>query len=196
MAKKQQKDASKHSKEELVESALEIAAREGWQNLTLAGLAKANKTTLARLHEHFEDKGDILAALSRMIDKQVLEAAGEPDPELSPRDKLFDLLMERYEALNEYRPGLISVLESFKSDPKQIFIGLPHLCKSMNWMLEAAGQDANGWDGALRLAGLTGLYIKNLRVWASDESADLAKVMAALDKDLGRAESLAKSIGL
>jgi ubiquinone biosynthesis protein COQ9 len=196
MAKKQQKDTPKLTKEHLVESALDLAAREGWQNLTLGGLAKANKITLAALHEHFEDKGDILAALGRMIDKQVLETAGEPDPEISPRDRLFDLLMERYEALNAYRPGLVSVLESFKSDPKQVFIGLPHLCKSMNWMLEAAGQDANGWDGALRLAGLTGIYIKNLRVWAGDESADLAKVMAALDKDLSRAESLANSIGL
>ncbi len=192
MAKKQQKDA----KVKLIESAMDIAAEQGWAHLTLSGLAAANKMTLAALHEHFEDKQDILTALGRMIDKQVLQAAGEADEDGSPRDRLFDLLMERYEALNEYRAGLVSVLESFKFDPKQAVIGLPHLCKSMNWMLEAAGQDSNGWDGALRLAGLTGLYIKNLKVWAVDDSADLAKVMASLDKDLGRAEGLAKSIGL
>ncbi|MGB4106365.1 MAG: TetR family transcriptional regulator [Alphaproteobacteria bacterium] len=191
MAKKQQKDA----KVKLIESAMNIAAKQGWGHLTLAALASANKMTLAELHEYFEDKQDILTALGRMIDRQVL-AAGEGDEDSSPRDRLFDLLMERYEALNAYRPGLVSVLESFKFDPKQAVIGLPHLCKSMNWMLEAAGQDSNGWGGALRLAGLTGLYIKNLKVWAGDDSADLAKVMASLDKDLGRAESLAKSIGL
>jgi hypothetical protein len=88
------------------------------------------------------------------------------------------------------------VLESFKSDPKQLIIGLPHLCKSMSWMLEAAGMDTLGLGGAARLFGLTGIYIKNLKVWVSDESADLGKTMASLDKDLSRAESLANSIGL
>ena len=192
MAKKQQKEV----KVKLVESALDLAARDGWQNLTLAALARANKMPLARLHEHFEDKGDILTAFGRMIDRQVLEAAVGPEPGLSPRDRLFDLLMERYEALNAYRPGLVSVLDSFRCDPKQIVIGLPHLCKSMSWMLEAAGLDSNGWGGVLRLAGLTSIYVRNIRVWRHDESPDLAKVMAALDKDLSRAESLANSIGL
>ena len=104
--------------------------------------------------------------------------------------------MERFEVLNEYRSGLVSVLDSFKSDPKQFVIGLPHVCKSMSWMLEAAGMDTLGLRGAARLAGLSGIYIKNLRVWAGDVSPDLGKTMAALDKDLSRAESLANSIGL
>ncbi len=192
MAKKQQK----HNKETLIETALKLVAERGWESVTLADIAAANKISLARLHEHFEDKSDILGALGRIIDKKVLEAVDEADPEISPRDRLFDILMERFDALNEYRTGLVPILNSFKSDPKQAVIALPHLCRSMSWMLEAAGMDTNGWAGALRLLGLTGLYIKTLKVWAADESPDLGKTMAALDKDLGRAESVANSIGL
>ncbi len=192
MAKRQQKD----TKVKIIEAALKLAAEKGWAHVTLADIAKANKLSLAALHEHFEDKTDILAGFSRMVDGRVLAGIAETDPETSPRDRLFDILMERFDVLNEYRPGLVSVLNSFKSDPKQLVIGLPHVCKSMNWMLEAAGMDTLGLRGAARLAGLSGIYIKNLRVWAGDESPDMGKTMAALDKDLSRAESLANSIGL
>lgn len=190
MAKKQQKDP----KVKVIEAAMDLAAERGWANVTLGDIARASGLSLAKLNEQFGDKSDIIAGLGKLIDQKVL--AGNPDGDASPRDRLFDLLMDRYEALNEYREGLVSVLESFKSDPKELVLSLPHICKSMNWMLEAAGMDANGWDGALRLAGLTGLYVKNLRVWARDGSADLAKVMAAVDRDLSRAESIANSIGL
>jgi ubiquinone biosynthesis protein COQ9 len=195
MAKKKQKDAPKDVKIKIIEKALDLAAERAWTNVTLNDIAKASSVSLAVLHEHFEDKSDIIGGLGRLVDKKVLEGY-KADSSISPRDRLFELLMDRYDALNEYRDGLVSVLESFKSDPKDLVLCLPHLCKSMNWMLEAAGMDANGWAGALRLAGLTGLYVKNLRVWAKDESADLAKTMAALDRDLSRAESVANSIGL
>ncbi len=192
MAKRQQKDP----KVKIIETALNLAAEKGWAYITLADIAKASKLSLAALHEHFEDKSDILAGFSRMVDGRVLAGLGEGDSAASPRDRLFDILMERFEVLNEYRSGLVSVLDSFKSDPKQFVIGLPHVCKSMSWMLEAAGMDTLGLRGAARLAGLSGIYIKNLRVWAGDVSPDLGKTMAALDKDLSRAESLANSIGL
>ena len=152
MAKRQQKDP----KVKIIETALNLAAEKGWAYITLADIAKASKLSLAALHEHFEDKSDILAGFSRMVDGRVLAGLGEGDSAASPRDRLFDILMERFEVLNEYRSGLVSVLDSFKSDPKQFVIGLPHVCKSMSWMLEAAGMDTLGLRGAARLAGLSG----------------------------------------
>jgi hypothetical protein len=103
--------------------------------------------------------------------------------------------MERFEVLNEYRAALVSILDSFKTDPKQLVISCPHLGRSMSWMLEAAGVETDGLRGALKVAGLTALYIKTLHVWQDDESADMAKVMASLDKDLGRAERFANTLG-
>ncbi len=183
-------------KEKVVETALKLAAKDGWGKTTLAGIARAAKIPLSTLHDHFEDKGDIIAALGRMIDKKVLERVSKPDPKTPAKERLFDVLMERYEALNECRPGVVAILESLTCDPKQAVILLPHICKSMNWMLEAAGLNTSGIAGAVRVAGLTGIYAKNLCVWQGDESPDLAKTMAALDKDLGRAEYLAGMAGL
>ena len=66
----------------------------------------------------------------------------------------------------------------------------------MTWMLEAAGLQTTGLKGAVRVAGLSGLYIKTLWVWRDDDSPDMAKTMAALDKNLTRAERMASTFGL
>lgn len=176
-------------REKIVLAALDLAAQKGWNKVTLPDIARKAKIKLADLHDIFEDKVDILAAFGRMIDRQVLENASD---EGSPRDRLFDLLMDRFEALNEYRGGVVSILESFKCDPKQMVIGAPHLCRSMGWMLEAAVESTTGLKGVLKVAGLTALYLKAAHVWSKDESDDLAKTMASLDRDLSRLEGLAE----
>lgn len=186
----------KNSKEDIVRRALDLAAQRGWERLTLAEIAENSGLSLAQLHDYFEDKADILTALGRMIDRKVLENTAAPELDISPRDRLFDILMERYEALGAYRAGIVSVINSFRLDPKQAVISLPHLCRSMTWMLEAAGIDTNGISGAVRVSGLTAIYIKGLCAWMKDESADLSKTMAALDRDLTRAEKLAGTLGL
>lgn len=197
MAKKavKQQEQTQDPKEAVISASLGLAESMGWANVNLADIAQEAGLNLSELFDIVEDKDDVLVLLGKMIDKRVLEVIGEPDPAVSPRDQLFDILMERYEILNEYRGGLVAVLESFKFDPKQIVISCPHLARSMSWMLEAAGIDTGGVRGALKVVGLTGVYLKTLRVWKEDESVDMAKVMAALDKDLGRAEQVANTLG-
>jgi hypothetical protein len=96
--------------------------------------------------------------------------------------------MERFDVLSEHRDAVISILSSFRTDPKEAIISLPHLARSMTWMMEAAGLDTSGFKGAARVTGLTLLYANVLRVWIKDDSEDQAKTMAALDKNLDRAE--------
>ena len=175
----------------VVEKAMELSADKGWENVSLRDIAERSEVKLSDFREHFDDKADILAHLERMIDKRVLDNLPEAfDDETGMCERLFDILMDRFEALNEYRDGLVAVLDSFKYDPKQAVIGMPNLCRSMTWMLEAAGDKTDGIKGAVKVAGLTGLYLKVLRTWKDDDSPDLPKTMAALDKALNRAETV------
>ena len=183
-------------KDKIIDVALNLADVQGWDTVTLYDVARDADMTLATLFEYVDDKNDILVLLGKKIDKRVLEVIGEPDSSVSTRDQLFDILMERFEILNDYRAGVLAMVESFRYDPKQAVISSPYLCKSMSWMLEAAGIDTSGIMGAVKVAGLTGVYLKTLRVWRDDESTDMAKVMAALDKDLGRVEQVANTLGL
>lgn len=193
--KSKKKPEGKDFRTEAVESALELAAEKGWGDVTLRAIAERSGVSLAALHEHFADREDILCAFGRMIDGKVLEGAPtEVNEETPMRERLFDLLMDRFEILNDYREGVKAVLKSFRSDPKPMVLHMPYICRSMGWMLEAAGADTNGIGGGIKVAGLTGIYLKILRVWAEDESPDLPKTMAALDKALGRAEAIVNTV--
>lgn len=193
--KRKKKPESADFKTLVVEVALELAAEKGWGEVTLRDIAERSGVTLAVLHEHFSDREDILCAFGRMIDRKVLEGApSDPDDATSMRERLFDLLMDRFEILNGHREGVKAILNSFRSDPKPAVLHMPYICRSMGWMLEAAGADTNGVSGGIKVAGLTGIYLKVLRVWAEDESPDLPKTMAALDKALGRAEAIVNTL--
>ncbi len=178
-------------KDRAVRAALDLAAEKGWNKVGFQDIARRCKCTLADLNEIFEDRGDILSAYERQIDRRVLAQIGKPDLTTSERDRLFDVLMERFDVLGEDRAAAVSILKSFRTDPKQAVTGIPHLGKSMLWMLEAAGIDANGAKGALTAFGLIGVYLYTLKAWMDDDSEDQSKTMAALDKALGRAEKLA-----
>ncbi len=194
------KKATKNIKEKAVKAALKLAAEKGWENVTLHNIAEEIKAPLHELHEYFEDRFDVLTAYSRMIDRKVLENAGTPTgtpgQETPPRDNLFDVLMERFDILNENREGTIALLRSCRCDPKQAIISLPHLGRSMSWMLDAAGIATTGLSGALKIAGLTGLYLKTLRTWMEDDSPDMAKTMAALDQNLNHAEQFGNTLNI
>ncbi len=178
----------------IVTTALDLAVEQGWEYTTLRDIAERSELKPSDLYDVIDDKSDVLVLLGRLIDRQVL-AELDIDETSSPRERLFDIMMDRYEVLNDYREGLIAILESLKYDPKQLVISMPHLCRSMSWMLECAGVETSGVKGALKVAGLSGLYLKVLRTWIEDDSDDLAKVMAALDKALERAESAADTLG-
>ncbi len=182
--------------EAAVSAALKLAEIKGWQEVTLYDVAQEAGLTLAELHVFFEDKFDILASLGRKIDRETLARMSPYDGEISQRDALFDIFMDRFEVLNEHREGVTAILRSFKFDPKQAVISLPHLCRSISWMLEAVQLNTSGLRGAVRVSAMTGLYLKVLRVWMGDDSADMGQTMAALDKELSRAEKLATSFGI
>ena len=192
MAKKTtEKAANRPVKDIVVDAALELAAAQGWGSVTFDEILTHAKVDEKEAQEYFDDKTDILVAYGRRVDRQMLDnCAFNEDVETSCREKLFDLIMERFDVLNEDRAALLSILDSMKGDPKQAVISLPHLGRSMEKMLDAVGIKNDGLCGAANVAGLTGLYLYVVKTWKEDDSPDMAKTMACLDKSLDRAESL------
>jgi len=188
--------SAKPLKERVVEAALDLATRMPWDMITMTDIADKTHIGLAELSDTFDDKADILAAYGRMLDKKVLAIYAHPDPSSSERDRLFEILMERFDLLNDHREAVVSILKSFTADPKQAVISLPHLGRSMSWMLEAAGIESNGIKGAIKVAGLTAVYLNTLYHWMKDEPGDLPKTMAALDRGLNRAQQCANTFML
>lgn len=181
-------------KDKMIDSALALAAESPWQLVSFNDICEKAEVSATDAREYFDDKSDVLSAYGRLVDRQVIENTSfEHSGDLSPREKLFDILMERYDIVNDNREAVLSILASFRNDPKQAVISLPHLGKSMERMLEHADINANGLCGAIQVTGLVGIYLYVLRTWKEDESMDLAKTMAALDKALNIGEQAANS---
>jgi ubiquinone biosynthesis protein COQ9 len=68
----------------------------------------------------------------------------------------------------------------------------PSVAASLGWMLEAAGIPAGGLAGGMRINALGLVYANTLRVWLDDDTADMARTMAAVDRGLGRLEQAAR----
>ncbi len=202
MAGKQQKTPKavkqtiQPSKDAIIDAALRLASVQGWDICTVRDITQECGIPLEAFYEHFDEKGDVLIAYERRLDRAVLSAFAELDYEASPRDRLFDIVMERLDLANQDRDALKSIIATCKADPKQAVLSFPHIGQSMTRMLEAAGLDTAGLRGAARVAGLSLLYLWVLRTWVKDDSADLSATMAVLDKGLSRLEGAANSLGL
>jgi AcrR family transcriptional regulator len=174
----------------IVEAALTLAARQGWRGTTLADIAAEARLSLADVHAQVRSRAGIVAAFVHRIDSEVLAGTSADLAKEPARDRLFDVLMRRFEALRPYRDGVRSILRAEREDPCAIACSGLRLLRSMTWMMEAAGLDATGLAGRLRAKVLLVVYAAALRVFLEDDSADLAKTMAALDRGLRRAETL------
>jgi AcrR family transcriptional regulator len=176
----------------LLDAAVQVIARDGWLRTGFAAIAAQAGSDLARVYACFPDRIHIIGAMMRRADRAVLAAqrAGDAAGEESPRDRLFDVLMRRFDALEPMKPALRAIADSW-ADPLPGLAALAALPQSMRWMMEAAGLSPTGPGGTLQLGGLTLLYAAVFRVWLRDEGADLDKTMRALDQALRRAEPFA-----
>jgi len=170
----------------LLDAALALAERQGWRRTGLAEIAAEAGVPLAEAYAACPSKLALLARFHRRIDRAAL--AGETAAAEPARDRLFDVLMRRFDALAPHRGALRAMLRDSIGDPAAL-LALPALIVSMGWMLEGAGLFASGWRGRVRAHLLAGLYISVFRVFLEDDSADLARTMAALDRRLRAAAS-------
>ena len=92
--------------------------------------------------------------------------------------------MRRFDALQTRRAGTMAILRELPLDPASLVGLLPRLARSFVWMLETAGVSTTGLPGALRVKALGIVYLYALRIWIDDDTPDMARTMAALDKAL------------
>ena len=176
----------------VIDAAMARIARDGWRRLSLADVAGDAGVPLADVLIPFPTKYDIVNAFQDRIDAQMLAAADDHaaagDAGIGIRDRLFDLLMERFDALAPHRAAMAEIAKDSLCDPAALRF-LPRMARTMTRVLAAAGVDAAGPCGLLRAKGLALVYADAFRVWLGDDGADQAKTMAALDKGLRRAET-------
>ncbi len=175
---------------QVIDRAMTLAADDGWQSLPISRIARAANLSLDRFYRLFPSKTAILTRLMARTDAAVLTGVLVWSDQDTPRDRLFDLLMRRFDALGPYRPGLAAVIpELVLNPPALVHVGRT-LHRSMARTLVAAGLDSPGCRAQTHAIALTGIYLLALRTWLTDDSTDQAPTMAALDRGLEGAERL------
>ncbi len=176
----------------LIAAAFQIAAEMGWRSVSVAAAARAVGLPLPQARERFPGRVAILVRFGRLADQRALAEAPSEGP---VRDRLFDLLMRRIDALQAHRAGVLALLRAVPTDPPTALLLSLATRRSMRWMLEAAGIPTRGLQGELRVKGLLAVWLWTIRAWRTDETEDLSVTMAALDTALGRAEQAAGWLG-
>lgn len=177
-------------REIIINAMLGLATQTRWSTVTMSDIASGADLSLSRVHDLFADKTAVLAEFSRRIDREIL---ADDDPNLaseSPKDRLFDVLMRRFDAMEAHKQAIRSIATDSMFDPVALFSGMGSIVESLGWMLEAAGIDSSGIRGAIRTRGLVIVMAAVMRIWLKDDTADLSKTMAELDKRLGQADDL------
>jgi AcrR family transcriptional regulator len=168
----------------IVDATLTLIAEQGWRRVSLATVAGEAGVPVLQVYRLFPSRTAILCGLSRRVDEAALAAPLDVEADEKPRDRVFDLLMRRFDALQPYRAGLAALRRDLPGDPlTALALGGALLC-SMRLTLETAGIAAHGFGGAIAVKLTTAAYLAAAQTWSGDESPDLAPTMAALDRRL------------
>jgi AcrR family transcriptional regulator len=172
-----------------LESFLTLVAERGFASVSLHDVARAAGIGMGELYRLYPDKVSLVSALMAQVDARVLAGTlHEHDPEETARDRLFDVMMRRYDVLRSHRDALREIRHAAMRDPLLAAALAPSFRRSMAAMLEAARLPSDGLRGAVRQNGLLAIHYAVSRVFDRDETTDLSKTMAALDSRLKTAE--------
>lgn len=185
-------DALPHSegtsnRDKAIHAFLALLAERRFEDIGLAEVAGRAGLKLSQLRADFGATLAIYAAHVKQIDEAVLDGAETETGEEPHRDRLFDVMMRRIEALTPHKEAVRSILSSARRNPGLAFALNGIALRSQKWMLEAAGISASGPRGMLRAQGAALLFARVVGVWL-DEDEGVERTMAALDRGLASAE--------
>ena len=173
----------------IAEDTLKKLHKKSWDKLTLDDVLDKK----VKKQKIINTKNDLLKNINRYVDNSLIEKTKNIENS-STKDMLFEVLMARFDILQENRISFIKIFEALKKSPKKILKLFPSFLESMIVTAELAKFNVNGVKGALRLKGLFLVYLITFYSWIDDNTFSLEKTMNALDKNLDQVEKFSKYI--
>ncbi len=181
--------SSSDPRKQAVEALMRLAALKPYEDITLSEIAEEAGTTLADLRDLFPSKGAMLGGLLRMTDRIVLEGSTKDMTDEAAHDRVLDVMMRVFDALQPYKEGLRSVRRGLMGDPTQALAFNQAAVNSWRYLLESAGIDTNGSMGIVKTQGAALVFGRAFETWLDDDE-DMARTMAVLDRELKRGEAV------
>ncbi|MGF1606273.1 MAG: hypothetical protein ACFB22_08035 [Rhodothalassiaceae bacterium] len=180
-------------RDRLIDAAFTELATAGWRRSTIAAVcSRADARERDFRREFATMTGVVLAGLRRFNDA-VYAAAQDLEPEDTARERLFELILARFEAARPHKAAVAELRRAALSDPVLGAALAQSLDQTMELILHQAGIETDGIIGRARRTVLAGLvYAPVLDTWLKDDSETMGPTMSELDKRLERAEQLAR----
>ncbi len=177
----------------ILDAWLTVMAADGWAGARIDAVAEQGGTTTAIVAATLPDRWAALAAFGRALDVSALAEAGV-DREASVRDRLFSVMMARFDAALDHRDAARVLASAAPRDPGLAAFMALGVVRSVARLAAAAGVATGGFVGPLRVQALTVVYLAVARVWLADDSSDLAATMKELDTRLAQVETWAQRL--
>ena len=177
-------------RKQVVEALMRLAATRRWDEIELGDIATEAGVPLAKLRGLFPSKLAMLGGLTRIVDDVVM---ADPSDELAAepvRERLFDLVMRRLDALAPYKAGLRKIAPVIRRDPLTMAALNRGAVNSWRYMLASADIPTEDALGKLRVQGAVLLMARVSEVWLDDEEPELSRTMARLDRELKTAGAI------
>lgn len=171
----------------IAEKTLKILKKKSLNELSIDEILKVNKNKKINIRS----KIDLLKNINRYVDSILINQMKSIENS-STKDMLFEVLMARFDILQENRQSFIEIIKAFKKTPQYLIKLLPSFIESMIVTAELSKFNVNGLKGAIRLKGLTFVYFLTFFKWLDDNTPSLEKTMTILDKNLDKAEKYGK----
>jgi AcrR family transcriptional regulator len=175
-------------REKIIAAFMALLAEKRFEQIGFGDISTRAGVSLATARSEFGSTLSILAAHMKELDRKVLAGEEGDMADEPPRERLFDVLMRRIEAMAPYREATRSLMKSASCNPGLAFAFNAMAVRSQTWMMTAAGIDAAGPRGMIRAQGLAALFASVLRTWVDDEDEGSARTLAALDRALARGQ--------
>lgn len=177
---------------DLLEAAFALIADKGWDGFSALALSETTGASLEEIHGLLPTPAALACRLGERLDRAMLAVPSDELSELSPRERLFELLMRRIDALAPFRPGLVRLRAEARAEIELALAALAGLDRMAGWLLDLACLPGHGLRGRLARRALMLAYARVFAVWLKDDSPDLDATLAELDRRLDQLERLAR----
>lgn len=188
-------NSSNYSEKIIINKSFELIEKIGWERFSFQKLSEKEKIPLNFLKTNYKCKYTVIEKFSQMIDRQVESNIRADDlMDSSIKDKLFELIMLRFDELESFKKALKNIFLSTKKNPLLISIISKNLLNSFDFYLEVSNSYQNSPTDIFKKNFLLLIYSLVFETWLNDNSEDLSKTMSQLDKYLSIAEKTQNKI--
>lgn len=183
-------------KQDILKAARKLSAQTAWESVSLVDIGREADVSATDITAIFPQKSDIVLALLQHIDDEIQrEDFGFHHERDTAKDRLFEVIMFRFDLLEEDRASYISMLSSFQNAPEKAWRHKSAFLYSMRLLLEKSEINIDAvFKEDILMTGLALVYILSVKTWMKDDSPDLAKTMSTVDRHLTRMFSLSKRL--